>query len=111
MSIQIVLPSALYALYVLSHLSKSSVGFRENLIATGSSTRSVVKTRMFASYTSSGMNWVAKRRVPAGAEYLDRDARTAVFVARQFRRAGTGTQTCASNGTAPPLSTKALDPR
>ena len=67
MSIQIVLPSALYALYVLSHLSKSSVGFRENLIATGSSTRSVVKTRMFASYTSSGMNWVAKSRARVGS--------------------------------------------
>src|SRR2546430_14627956 len=101
MSIQIVLPSALYALYVLSHLSKSSVGFRENLIATGSSTRSVVKTRMFASYTSSGMNWVAKRRDRAGADWPDGDATAALFVARKFRGGGRGAETLCSDRAAP----------
>src|SRR2546422_11291322 len=110
MSIQIVLPSALYALYVLSHLSKSSVGFRENLIATGSSTRSVVKTRIFASYTSSGMNWVAKRRARVGAESLYGNGMTALFVVGKFRRAGRGTEIWPSNGTAPRMSSKTVDP-
>src|SRR5207245_11732683 len=91
MSIQIVLPSALYALYVPSHLSKSSVGFRENLIATGSSTLSVVKTRMFALYTSSGMDWVANRRARVGSYSLFGNALTALFVARKLNNALSGT--------------------
>src|SRR2546422_11727234 len=110
MSIQIVLPSALYALYVLSHLSKSSVGFRENLIATGSSTRSVVKTRMFASYTSSGMNWVAKRRARGGSESLYGKAMTALFVGRKFRGAVRGTEIWPSDGTSPRTSSKTVHP-
>src|SRR2546428_13141348 len=101
MSIQIVFPSALYALYVPSHLSKSSVGFRENLIATGSSTLSVVKTSMFALYTSSGMNWVANRRARAGSQLLYGNAKTALFVARKVMRAVSGRWIRLTNGAYP----------
>src|SRR2546428_1980523 len=111
MSIQIVLPSALYALYVLSHLSKSSVGFRENLIATGSSTRSVVKTRMFASYTSSGMKWVAKRRALLGASAFYGNPIMALFAAGKCLAAVEGTQILHPIGPTPRATSITIVPR
>src|SRR5213078_4494467 len=83
----------------------------ENLIATGSSTRSVVKTRMFASYMSSARNCVAKSRDRFGSKSLYGNIITALFVARKFRRAVSGTYSCASNGTSPRISSRTVEPR
>src|SRR5438094_453976 len=83
----------------------------ENLIATGSSTRSVVKTRMFASYMSSARNCVAKSRDRFGSKSLYGNIITALFVARKFRSAVSGTYSCASNGTSPRISSNTVEPR
>src|SRR2546423_324696 len=83
----------------------------ENLVAAGSSTRSVGKARMFASYMSSARNWVAKSRDRFGSKSLYGNIMTAFPVARKFRRAVRGTYTCASNGTSPLISSKTVEPR